>query len=227
MGKTQIFFLPYAGGSSFSFMKVIRFLKPELEAITIEYAGRGKRKDEPYIELYEDFIEDVVKSIKEKRNTAVPYAIFGYSMGSALAFDICSKGMLDFDPVHCFFCAEGSVIEPNPAREYASLPEEEFKNKIISLGGIDVRMLGNKAVLDEYLQLIMADHKILGQFKYNKQHVKCPASIIYSEEDETCTHMDDWSRVVDNDIGYHKFGGDHFFINSQFRRVAEIINSRL
>ena len=40
MGKTQLFFLPYAGGSSFSFMKVIRFLKLELEAITIEYARR-------------------------------------------------------------------------------------------------------------------------------------------------------------------------------------------
>lgn len=227
MGKTQIFFLPYAGGSSFSFMKVVRFLKPELEAITIEYAGRGKRKDEPFIERYEDFLEDVVKSIKEKRDKEVPYSVFGYSMGSALAFDICSKGMIESDPVHCFFCAEGSVMKPNSAREYASLPEEEFKNKIIGLGGIDARMLGNKEVLDEYLQLIMADHKILGQFQYSNQHIKCSASVIYSEEDATCTYMDDWNSVIDNKVDYYRFDGDHFFINSKFKQIAEIINSKL
>ena len=44
--KIQLFLLPYAGGSSFSFMKLVHFLNPQIEAIPIEYAGRGRRKEE-------------------------------------------------------------------------------------------------------------------------------------------------------------------------------------
>ena len=227
MGKIQLFFLPYAGGSSFSFMKVIRFLKPEIEAVTIEYAGRGKRKEEPFIMSYEDFLSDIVQVIKEKRKDDLPYALFGYSMGSALSYDICTKKMLGADPVHCFFCAEGGLASPNPARDYDVLPEEEFKEKIINLGGIDTRMLENQEVFDEYIKLILADHHILGQFRYEGRKVYCPASIMYGEDDMTCIHMDDWKYIVENNIDYHKFEGGHFFINFQFRNVAKIINSKI
>ena len=227
MGKVQLFFLPYAGGSSFSFMKVVRLLKPDIEAITIEYAGRGKRNTIPFLHTYEEFLIDVIEEIGKNRYKGIPYAFFGYSMGSAIAFDICSTKLLEENPIHCFFCAEGGLISQNESRNYSLLKKAEFKDKIIALGGIDNRIMKNQDVLDDYLRLIMMDYNILGQFKYNGKKIMCPSSVLYSEDDETCVHMDEWIKVVENNVDFYKFTGSHFFINKDYVRIAEIINSKI
>ena len=164
MDKTiQLFLLPYAGGSSFSFMKMMHFLSPQIEAIPIEYSGRGKRKDEPLISDYKSFLSDVVERIKENRKEEIGFSILGYSMGSALAFDICSQELIGEMPTHAFFCAEGSLMVDNNARKYASLSDEEFREKVCQLGGIDERLLKDETALNMYLNLIKADQIIFGQ----------------------------------------------------------------
>lgn len=228
MNKTiQLFLLPYAGGSSFSFMKVIHFLSPQIEAIPIEYSGRGKRKDEPLIEGYASFLSDVVEKIKEHRNEELDFAILGYSMGSALAFDICSHDLLGEMPTHAFFCAEGSLMADNKARKFASLADEAFKEKVCQLGGIDERLLKDEAALNMYLNLIKADHNILGQYVYKGSHAECNASVIYNPGDPTCIDMEDWKKIVSGDVSFYQVGDNHFFVNQEYKRIAAIINQVL
>lgn len=226
--RIQLFLLPFAGGSSLSFMKMLRFLDPCIEAITIEYSGRGSRKNENFIERYDDFLKDVIAYISSHRSKELPYAIFGYSMGSVLAFDIVSNNLLDSMPKHAFFCAEGSLIINNPARMYGSLPEKEFKEKIILMDGLDRRLLENESLLDSYINLIRKDFNILGQFKYpSNSKIECDATIIYSSKDSTCINMDDWSKVVNGNINFYQIGNNHFFIHQNYREIADIINNSI
>ena len=228
MNKTiQLFLLPYAGGSSFSFMKMMHFLDPQIEAVPIEYSGRGKRKDDPLIEDYESFLSDVVERIKECRKEELGFSIFGYSMGSALAFDICSQELIGETPIHAFFCAEGSLMSDNKARKYASLSDEDFKEKVCQLGGIDARLLKDEVALNMYLKLIKADHNILGQFVYKGSHAECNASVIYSPDDPTCIDMEDWKKIISGDVSFYQVGDNHFFVNQEYKRVANIINQVL
>lgn len=225
--KIQLFLLPFAGGSSLSFMRVIRFLNPCIHAITVEYAGRGKRKEEKFIQEYDAFLDDVVSYILTRRNIKVPYAILGYSLGSALAFDLVRKNRLNDKARHCFFCAEGSLLAKNPAREYGLLNDTDFMDKIISLGGMDDRLLNNQQALDTYLNIIKNDHNILAQFVYESGIVEQDASIIYSPKDQTCIQMKDWSRLVGANIDYYEIGDNHLFINQHYREMAKIINDKL
>lgn len=225
--EIQLFLLPYAGGSSFSFMKMTRFLDPRIKAITIEYSGRGNRKSEPIIENYGDFLSDVVRQIKGFRKDELRFSILGYSMGSAIAFDICSQKLIVDRPVHAFFCAEGSLIADNKARKYVLLSDEEFKEKICRLGGLDERILNNKSTLDAYLNLIKADHNILSQYSHKNNRVECDATIIYSPDDSTCVDMQDWTDLVSGKVNYNKVGNNHFFLNQEYEKVARIINNAL
>lgn len=228
MKKTvQLFLLPYAGGSAFSFMKTARFLDEKIEAIPVEYAGRGSRKDEPYITGYNEFIDDVCGIIKVKRRQELPFSILGYSMGTALLFDIVSNEMMAEDPIHCFFCAGGSLIANDPSRMYSLLPTDEFRNRILNLGGIDNRILQNETVLNEYLELIKADHTILSQYKYNQKRISVSSTIIYNEDDPTCVNMEDWKKICCGHLDYFNIGNGHFFINDHYREMADVINRSL
>lgn len=228
MKKTiQLFLLPYAGGSSFSFMKMIRFLNPEIEAVSVEYSGRGGRMNEPFIEEYNAFLSDVVRQIRECRNDKLGFAILGYSMGSALAFDICSRKLISDRPIHAFFCAEGSLKTDNQARKYASLSDEDFKEKIVQLGGLDSRILNDHEALDSYMNLIKADHKILGQYEYRYNTVECDSTIIYSTNDPTCVDMQEWAELTTGKTDFFKIGNNHLFINQEYKTVADIINKEL
>lgn len=222
--KIQLFLLPYAGGSSFSFMKLVHFLNPQIEAIPIEYAGRGRRKEEQLIKNYDGFLLDVVKQIKEQRNEKIPFSVLGYSMGSALAFDICSQQLIDRNPLHIFFCAEGSLISDSKIRKYALLPYESFKEKIVRLGGLDERVLKDEVILNNYLNLIKSDFDILGQFVYKENAIICDASIIYSTKDSTCNDMEDWKKIIAGNVSFYQVGDNHFFVNQEYKRVANIVN---
>lgn len=225
--KIQLFLLPFAGGSSLSFMRLIRLLDSGIETITVEYAGRGSRKNEAYIKSYDDFINDVVGFITSRRSNNLPFAVLGYSLGSAIAFDICCKHLLEQKPVHCFFCAEGGLKSKNQARKYGSLSKEEFLDKMIILGGLDDRLLNNSQALDSYLKLIKSDFNILGQFSCESGTVETDSSIIYSSDDDTCTSMDDWNCLISGQVKYYDLGQGHFFINKSYKEMAGIINEEL
>lgn len=223
--KIQLFLLPFAGGSSLSFMRLIHFLENGIEAIPIEYAGRGKRKDEPFIQDYETFLQDVSTSIQDRRNRKIPYAVLGYSMGCPLAFDI-SRNEED-PPVYSFFCAEGGLISENPARQYGLLGTEKFEEKILELGGIDERVRSDQQMLRQTMNLVYADHRILAQYRYMGGIINNDAAIIYGREDETIIHMEEWKTVVNGQVDYYLMEGNHFFIKHHFKELAQIINLKL
>lgn len=225
--KIQLFLLPFAGGNSLSFMKLIRTLDSSIDAVTVEYPGRLSRHNEPFIETYDAFLDDVVKYIQENKRKDIPFAILGYSLGTTLAFDICSKELLGEKPAYAFFCAEGSLLAQNLARKYGKLSDEEFKDKMLMLGGFDQRIFGNEKEKAKYLNLIKKDFNILEQFVYTDGKVPCDASVIYSMDDTTCIQMEDWSELIDGKVDYYRIGGGHFFVKKHYRETAEIINKHL
>ncbi|MCQ2515552.1 MAG: thioesterase domain-containing protein [Saccharofermentans sp.] len=225
--RIQLFLLPFAGGSSLSFMRLTRFLDPSIEAITIEYSGRGTRRDENCIADYWMFVNDVVLQIKKNRNTSIPYAILGYSMGSVIEYDILRNCDFDQGPKHCFFCAEGGLIEPSKVRQISELDDNDFLGIIRSLGGIDDRLFCNKDAFDEYLDLIRNDFNILRQFKYDGGQINHDITVIYGDNDGTCVNMDDWEKVTTASVELVVVEGNHFFINQRYKEIAQMINEKI
>lgn len=225
--QIQLFLLPYAGGSSFSFFKLLRFLDQRIEAVTVEYAGRGSRKEENLISNYNDFLNDVSLYIKNHRNTGLPFALLGYSLGSPITFDLIRLNLLNTPVAHIFFCAEGSLIKLGSDNSHLKISDEEFAEKMISLGGMDYRLLKNKEMLSEVLDLMKSDYNIFSQFRYYGDKLTNDCSVIYSSEDKTCFNMDDWKKITTGKISYYTMGNNHFFVNQKFREMADVINNTL
>ncbi|MDD5853770.1 MAG: DUF4062 domain-containing protein [Lachnospiraceae bacterium] len=125
------------------------------------------------------------------------------------------------------FCAEGGLISANPARRYGEYGYQEFLDEMLSLGGIDKRLLLNEKALKSHLHIIKKDFDILAQFKYDGGIIEQDITVIYSEHDSTCINMDEWGKITVGNISYKTLGDNHFFLNQCYKEMADIINNQL
>jgi len=226
--KIQLFMLPYAGGNSFSFYKVNRFLDNRIESIPVEYSGRGFRSQERLINNYTDYLDDVSKFITNHRNEELPYALLGYSFGSAMSYDIVRKNLINNEkPVHIFFCAEGGLKHLGEINKNSNIDDKVLFEEMKKLGGFSEKLLNNPESLKSIFSLIKNDFTAYQKFSYEYEPITIDCSIINSESDFTATYLEEWENISMGNIEYYQLGENHFFINDKFRELAEIINDKL
>lgn len=226
--KIQLFLLPYAGGNSVSFKRLTELLDDDVEAISVEYAGRLSRHKEEYITDYGEFLEDTAHYINARRN-GLPISILGYSLGSVLAFDLIIKKKVEGDLKHCFACARSDLRDESISQKYYKLSNLEFTQKMIDLGGFDQRILDNKRFLEIYMEPVRKDYIVWSQYKYREEgnKIPCNTTVIYSSRDLLSNNVYGWKDLTEGDIDFYELGENHFFINQYYREMAEIINHHL
>lgn len=227
MKKIQLFLLPFAGGNSASFNKMLPFINDKIECITVEYAGRFTRKDIPFFSKYNDFLYDVASQINIKRTEGLPYAILGYSLGSAIAYDLMIKKLIYGNVEHVFLCSLGDYTDNTKRVDYNKVSEADFLKEIIDLGGMNEQLLANKRFLDIYMRPVRADYIVWGNYYFIKGNIPCDTTVIYSSQDPVAKNISIWANLSSGFVDYFDVGGSHFFINKKYREVADIINKKL
>jgi len=223
--QIQMFLLPYAGGNSKSFSRLIQLMDNRIEAIPVEYAGRMTRRREGFIKDYNLFLKDVACQINKNRNPEMPYILMGYSLGSILAYDLTIQELIHGELAHLFLCAKGGILNKTSVdNEYT---DDEVVNEMRFLGGTDERLFQNERFLSIYMEQVKNDFNIWRQFVYKPSYIFCDATIIYSREDSVAQGVHDWSKIIYGDIEYFDIGHNHFFINDNWGIVADIMNDRI
>lgn len=227
--KIQLFFLPYSGGKAVTYDCFKSALAPYIDIHEIEYAGRGTRAKEPFFEQYGRFIQDLEMQINSKRIHDLPFALFGYSIGSLFAYDLATKGLIGNNLKHDFVGGCCSADEHKYERKLTDLSDDEFWEEIIAMGGVRKELLNNKKFLKIFSKPLQADFRIGEQYVYNASDIKplCNATILFSEDDTPFVSVKGWEYLFDGKVEFERFNGDHFFAFENIERTAQIINSRL
>ncbi|MCI8418873.1 MAG: thioesterase [Lachnospiraceae bacterium] len=226
--KIQLFLLPFAGGNSASFKQLTELLDNRIEVISVEYAGRMSRHKEKFITDYEKFLEDTANYINVRCN-GLPISLLGYSLGSVLVFDFIIKKKIKGDLKHCFICARGDLRDKSISQRYHELPNDEFLQKLINLGGFDQRILENQRFLEIYMEPVRKDYIVWSQYKYREEgnKIPCDTTVIYSSKDPLSVNAHGWRDLTEGNIDFYELGENHFFIHQYYRGMAEIINGHL
>lgn len=222
-----MFIIPFSGSKASQFEEFCSDFRNDVIVETIEYAGRGKRAKEPFFADYDAFMNDICAFIKDHRDYSIPYALLGYSIGGFFAYDIIAKKYLEEQPKHIFVCAcENAKERLYPLSE---LPEDEFWERVIQLGGVDKKLIEHKKFLRLFSKTMRADFFIGEQHQYLKsdQKINCPVSVFYSETDTPYENVKKWKEVCNGEISFHEFYGDHFFILEHHEQVADKVKKRL
>ena len=141
--RIQLFLLPYAGGSAASFRKLTDRLDDRIEAIAVEYSGRGARAREPLAHSFREMLLDAEEYCLARRKDELSYAIMGYSMGSIMAYELTARKRLPGEQKHLFLAAEVSpkdrAIE---LRKVKNPTNERILERARLLGGFDEEVFG-------------------------------------------------------------------------------------
>ncbi len=229
MDKIKLFCIPYAGGSAMIYNKWRKYLKEEIELVPLELAGRGKRSLYPHYNNIEDAVSDVFTLLRHEVESDMPYAIFGHSMGSVIAFElsyrIAERGFPL--PVHLFFSGRKPPDDTSELTEYHKLPDNAFINAIKRYGGMSEEVLAERELLDFFIPIIRNDFKIVETYAFlqKKSRLDCDVSVFFGKEDSmTEQDMAEFAKYCMKGFGLYEFNGGHFFILEDAESVTDTIN---
>lgn len=228
--RIQLFIIPYAGGSIASFRRLSSLIDEQVETVTVEFPGRGTRAKERLVHTFDELIDDVSSYINSRRNENLPYAVMGYSMGSIIAYEILSEGLIKGNLKHFFISAEVSPkARALELRQLNNPSDEEIMARVKSLGGFNERLAADKRFAEIYLKPMMSDYRLFFEYRFLDRSTKIStdATVFYCEEDTPLQYVKEWQTLIDGKLDFCELGNNHFFINDCYSEMATIINRNL
>lgn len=232
MNKINVFCFPYAGGAAASFNSWRPFLNGKPIALKpVELAGRGRRMREPNHDSIHEAVDDVFGAIKDQLTE--PYAFFGHSMGSQIAFELAHKiktrGLPE--PIHIFFSGRAAPQVPRDnKRTFHHLPVDEFKKEVLELGGTPKEFFEYPELMEVFLPLLQSDFRNAETYVYDKKNAPLSMNITVLSgklDEDTPEEVEVWNEQTTGRCEVHYFEGDHFFLNEEPERVMSIIGAAL
>lgn len=230
--KTRLFCFPYAGGSAAVFSNWKRFLHNDIEVVPVELSGRGRRMGEAFYESVDEAVEDIYHRICLSLDSS-PYSFFGHSMGTLIVYELCKKirSMGGAMPLHLFVSGRYPPHIRKEKRNYHNLPEDEFKEEIMKIGGTDLQVFEDKELYRLFIPILRSDYKLVEEYAYVERDFKldCNVTVFNGRADDIATYDDllQWRKHTLGTSRIYEFDGGHFFIHDHAEEVIGIINETM
>ncbi|WP_444626240.1 thioesterase II family protein [Flavobacterium columnare] len=171
-------------------------------------------------------IEEILNDLK-KDNIKSEYIIYGHSMGALLAYLLCHKLQEENLPMPLKLIVSGKKAPAIPREnKIFHLPDEEFWNEIVALGGIPDEMLNYPELIDYYLPILRHDFKLVESYKYEKKpKLNISIDVFYGSEEATEEEMLGWKEETTENVTITKLEGNHFFIFNHIEYFQNYFNS--
>jgi len=197
--------------------------------ISLELAGRGERWAEPLYETLEEAVQDLYHAIERKLGKKEDYILFGHSMGSLLAYELCHMLIEQQykQPLH-LFVSGGKA--PHVPRElvYHSMSDEDFKQHILDYDESSNVIFSDKELHDFFMPVLRADFKIVETHQHQNKNnrLNCKMTALTGSEDKSLTlhEVEEWKRYTQLEFNLQQFKGGHFFLNEHMEHIVELIH---
>lgn len=232
MIKTKLFCFPYAGGSSQVFSKWKQSLNADIELMPVELSGRGVRMHENLYNDLPEVIEDVFGLIKTHIGLG-PYALFGHSMGSLIAYELAQRIRQEKmePPAHIFFSGgKAPHVKRSHEKKFHLMNDDRFKKEIIELGGTPPEFFEHPQLINLFFPILKNDFKIAETEIHDRPVLPFDTDItVFVGKADTMLpeQCDGWKRHTNHLCTIHYFEGGHFFLHDKTEQIIMIINNTL
>lgn len=226
----QVFCLPHAGGNSVHF-RAWNWLNPYARVVPMDLPGHGSRLGEPLVEDWEQLASGLAETVAEQVDG--PYALFGHSLGSLLAFDISHRLLARGLPPALLAAAGRNGPSTQPAhRPVHHLPEPQFIGALHKLGGMPDALLGQPELLQMLLPVLRADLRLAERYERPAVPPLPVPVMAFAGADDPMTDdhgMLAWKRETTSTCELVFLEGGHFFLDRpQFasaltERIARLV----
>jgi surfactin synthase thioesterase subunit len=221
--KVNLFFLPFSGGSCYSYNAFIKQAPDYFRIIPLELPGRGRKLVAPFLDSVTEMVDHILSEISDQLHE--PYAIYGHSLGTLVGYELVKKIISEDlpQPIHLFFSGRAG-----PSIEYLEktrhlLPKEQFIQKVLEMGGSPAAVFADEEMSDFFEPILRADFKAAETYEYQKtKPFDIPIdAMIGRQEKISYEQAMTWQQETTSNTTVLQFDGGHFFI---FDHLKAIIN---
>lgn len=216
--RLRLFCFPYAGAGASVYRLWHKGLPDEVEVCAIQLPGRESRMGEPLLRRIDRMVEELVPALEPL--LAVPYMLFGHSMGAVLAAETVKflKEASMATPQHLIVSARRPPNVPGTETDLHVLPDGAFIEEIgRRYGGIPHEVLAEPDLMALLLPVLRADIEALETFKPSERlGLGVPVTALGGESDHLVSraHLEAWREHTSDVFRTRVFAGGHFFINT-------------
>jgi medium-chain acyl-[acyl-carrier-protein] hydrolase len=228
--RVRLFCFAHAGGSAATFHRWPASLDEDVEVLGTELPGRGSRLREPVYRRMSELVAALVAAVEPRLD--VPYALFGHSLGAAVAFELVRALRRAGAPLpaHLVVSARSAPQLPRTLPPLHGLPQAEFFRALSARYGVANGALGNAEMAALLYPPLQADMEIFETWAYQAE---APLATLITacvgSRDPTVTRdgIEAWREQTSAGITCHLLDGDHFYLLADPRPLLGIVRSRL
>ena len=237
--KKIIFLLPYAGGSSLTYLSWLKYLD-KYEVYALDYKGHGLRIKEKLCSSIIEMSEDIAIKIKDiiiEKNKK--FTLFGHSLGGLIAWHVVNilREKYKIVPEKLYISACSSPVEFNKSIHFKIIgtTDEEQNNFLIKEflenGNINKNILESKYFHRVLLPIIKHDYTLINTYYYDKDisKIDIPIYTFYAQSDKLVLKENilKWKYLTSKNFEIFEFSGNHYYLESEKNKekLCKILNT--
>ncbi|AQZ67810.1 Thioesterase in siderophore biosynthesis gene cluster [[Actinomadura] parvosata subsp. kistnae] len=226
-GAPALVCFPHAGGAANSFLPLSRALSPHLDVLAVQYPGRQDRFAEPCVDDVRALADEVFVRLRGRGGP--PPALFGHSMGAAVAYEVARRLEDDGGAVaHLFVSAARGPAWDRPERVHLK-DDAGLLAEMRRLGGTEDALLADAELMSLVLGMVRSDYKAIETYRHTPGTAGCPVTALVGTHDPSTSTpaARSWERHTRGAFRLVEFAGGHFYLKEHWAGVAAAIRSAL
>lgn len=226
----RLFAFAFAGGGASVFRQWAKLLPNHVDLAAIQLPGRENRIIEPPLTSIASVVREIALAIEPLID--LPFAFFGHSLGSLLAFETarCLRRSNAPLPAYLFLSGRRAAHLPLNRRPFHDLPDADLVEHVRRMGGTPLNVLADAELMALLMPTIRADFALNDLYRHAPEApLDIPCSILGGEADATAPGEDlaAWRTITRADAQVTMFPGGHFFVDSSRQEVVRLVADKL
>lgn len=226
----RLFCLPYVGGAASVYAAWDGAFGEHVEVCPIELPGHWARLRETAFTGLDPLVDALASALVDELD--VPYALFGHSMGSLLAFELARELRRRHarEPVALFVSGGQGPRLPRRRPPLHDASDEQIVARLRAIGGLPDEISEEPELLRRVMPTLRADFAVCETYEYRAgRPLDCPVVAFAGRDDHEVppARVASWLEETTGRFDYHVLPGGHFFVRTEQAAVFDMIQGRL
>jgi medium-chain acyl-[acyl-carrier-protein] hydrolase len=230
----RLFCFPHAGGAASAYHRWGGALPAEV--LAVQLPGREGRLGEQPVDNLDRVVRSIADAIQAddaEKGGGRPFAFFGHSMGSLLAYETARelRRRLALMPVCLFVSGRAAPTHVPDEPMLHRLPDDRFIEELDRrFNGLPAVLRNEPELMALFLPVLRADLKMLETHAYRSEPPLDLPLYAYGGIDDlraSLTWLEGWSGFTTQWQGARQFAGGHFYLHSPDCPLLAVLSDEL